>query len=156
MWTEVSWPNWIHNPGISPNKMRKAMKHLRIVRAPTGIRINHFPHTNPNPRNSVFWDVAPCRSCVNRRFGGTYRLHLACSHLLTLVPLSRIYLPWRWRRYVPPKHRLTQDLHGATSQKMAFFIVTAVRNLNSYKSHPTEPIYSIYENIILLLYVIHV
>jgi hypothetical protein len=26
--------------------------------------------------NVVFWDVAPCRSCVNRRFGGTYRLHL--------------------------------------------------------------------------------
>jgi hypothetical protein len=25
----------------------------------------------------VFWDdVAPCRSCVNRRFGGTYCLHL--------------------------------------------------------------------------------
>jgi hypothetical protein len=23
-----------------------------------------------------FWDVAPCSSCVNRRFGGTYRLHL--------------------------------------------------------------------------------
>jgi hypothetical protein len=27
-------------------------------------------------KNSVFWDVAPCTSCVNRRFGGTYRLHL--------------------------------------------------------------------------------
>jgi hypothetical protein len=27
-------------------------------------------------KNSVFWDVAPCRSCMNRRFGGTYRLHL--------------------------------------------------------------------------------
>jgi hypothetical protein len=27
-------------------------------------------------KNAVFWDVAPCRSCVNRRFGGTYRLHL--------------------------------------------------------------------------------
>jgi hypothetical protein len=25
--------------------------------------------------NAVFWDVAPYRSCVNRRFGGTYRLH---------------------------------------------------------------------------------
>jgi hypothetical protein len=24
-------------------------------------------------KNAVFWDVAPCRSCVNRRFGGTYR-----------------------------------------------------------------------------------
>jgi hypothetical protein len=27
-------------------------------------------------KNAVFWDVAPRRSCVNRRFGGTYRLHL--------------------------------------------------------------------------------
>jgi hypothetical protein len=26
--------------------------------------------------NAIFWDVASCRSCVNRRFGGTYRLHL--------------------------------------------------------------------------------
>jgi hypothetical protein len=25
---------------------------------------------------AVSWDVAPCRSCVNRRFGGKYRLHL--------------------------------------------------------------------------------
>jgi hypothetical protein len=27
-------------------------------------------------KNAVLWDVAACRSCVNRRFGGTYRLHL--------------------------------------------------------------------------------
>jgi hypothetical protein len=27
-------------------------------------------------KNVVFWDVAPCKSCVNRRFGGTYRLNL--------------------------------------------------------------------------------
>jgi hypothetical protein len=27
-------------------------------------------------KNAVLWDVAPCRSCVNRSFGGTYRLHL--------------------------------------------------------------------------------
>jgi hypothetical protein len=26
--------------------------------------------------NAVFWDVSPCRFCVYRRFGGTYRLHL--------------------------------------------------------------------------------
>jgi hypothetical protein len=101
-------------------------------------------------KNAVFWDVAPCRSCVNRRFGGTYRLHIQgikigergsnvsrwlhtadCNHLLTLVPRSRI-LPWRWRRYVPPKRRLTHDLHGATSQKTAFFIVTAVKTSKSY------------------------
>jgi hypothetical protein len=26
-------------------------------------------------KDAVFWDVATCRSCVNRRFGGTCRLH---------------------------------------------------------------------------------
>jgi hypothetical protein len=30
-------------------------------------------------------------------------------------------LPWRLRRYVPPKRRLTPLLHGVTSQKTAFF-----------------------------------
>jgi hypothetical protein len=27
-------------------------------------------------KNAVFWEMALCRSCVNRRFGGTYRYHL--------------------------------------------------------------------------------
>jgi hypothetical protein len=31
-------------------------------------------------------------------------------------------LPWRWRRYVPPKRRLHLNrLHGVTSQKMILF-----------------------------------
>jgi hypothetical protein len=34
------------------------------------------------------------------------------------------------RRYFPPKRRFTQDLHGVTSQKTAFFIVTAVKTSN--------------------------
>jgi hypothetical protein len=46
-----------------------------------------------------------------------------CSHLLMLVTRSRIFLPWWWRRYVPPKRRVTQDLHSATSQKMIFFYI---------------------------------
>jgi hypothetical protein len=48
-------------------------------------------------------------------------------HLLTLVLRWQIFLPWWWRRYVPPKRRFTQDLHGATSQKTAFFIVAPVK-----------------------------
>jgi hypothetical protein len=47
-------------------------------------------------KNSVFWDMAPCRSCVNRRFGGTYRLHLQvadCSQLLKLVPNCGFFYP---------------------------------------------------------------
>jgi hypothetical protein len=84
-------------------------------------------------KNAVFWDVAPCRSCVNRRFRVSYRLHLRgrkIRWLRTLVPRSRIFLPWRWRRYVPPKRRFIQDLHGAVSQNTAFFIVTAVKISN--------------------------
>jgi hypothetical protein len=72
-------------------------------------------------KNSVFWDVAPCISCMHRRFGGPHR------HLLTLVPRSRIFLLWRRRRYVPPKRRFKQDLHSATAQKATFFIATAVK-----------------------------
>jgi hypothetical protein len=53
-----------------------------------------------------------------------------CSHLPALVLCSWIFLPWRWRRYVPSKHRITQDLHSATSQKMTFFIVTVVKASN--------------------------
>jgi hypothetical protein len=53
-----------------------------------------------------------------------------CSQLHTLVPRSRIFLPWRWRRYVPPKRRFTQDPYGARSQKTVFFMVTAVKTSN--------------------------
>jgi hypothetical protein len=51
-----------------------------------------------------------------------------------------------WRRvdlvwtYVSEERRLTQNLHGATSQKTAFFIVTAVKpsNLHLFFCFPTE------------------
>jgi hypothetical protein len=33
-------------------------------------------HGTDDLMNIVFWDVAPCGSCVNRRSGGTYRLDL--------------------------------------------------------------------------------
>jgi hypothetical protein len=43
-------------------------------------------------------------------------------------------------RYIPPKRRLTQYLHYATSQKTAFFIVTAVNtsNLTTNKNFMTS------------------
>jgi hypothetical protein len=101
-------------------------------------------------KNTVFWDVVPCRYFVNRRFGGTYRLHLqgrsnprACILTVTqstaICPrwfiARRLLLPRIWRRYVPPKRRLTKYLHGATSQNTIFFIVIAVKtsNLTSLK-----------------------
>jgi hypothetical protein len=44
------------------------------------------------------------------------------------------FLSWRWRRYVPPKRRFTQDLHGNTSRKTTFFIATEVKTSNLTKS----------------------
>jgi hypothetical protein len=38
--------------------------------------VNVFAINPCTMKNAVFWDVVPCRPCVNRRFGGTCRLHL--------------------------------------------------------------------------------
>jgi hypothetical protein len=38
------------------------------------VRFNVF--TAVTMKNAVFWDVSPCRSCVNRRFGGICHLHI--------------------------------------------------------------------------------
>jgi hypothetical protein len=126
---------------------------LKLFKPTCYIRFEVF--TEVAVKNDVSCDVTLCRSCVNLRFGGTYRLHLQgrkireqgtsvskCSHILTLVPRSRIFLPWRWRRYLPPKRRFTQDLHSVTTQKTTFFkliVALVVRKFlefnGTYKIH---------------------
>jgi hypothetical protein len=100
-------------------------------------------------KSIIFWDMTPCSPLsVNHRFGGTYRLHLQdrrnkfsknrkkadSIHLppaCLLVLLNLFLRPWRWRRYVPPKRRLTLNiLHGVISQKIVLFITTAVKTSN--------------------------
>jgi hypothetical protein len=71
-------------------------------------------------KNAVFWDVAQCSSCVNRCFGGMCRLHIQRRKFCERGTSVSRWLA-AWRRHVPPKRRFTQDLHGATSQEMAFF-----------------------------------
>jgi hypothetical protein len=73
-------------------------------------------------KTAFFLDVALCRTCVNRRFGGTY-----CLHLQGRKVRERGTSVSRWLQ--PP-----QVLHSATSQKKAFFIVTAVKNSNLTKT----------------------
>jgi hypothetical protein len=77
----------------------------------------------------VFWDVMPCRFCVNRRFEGTYRLHLQGSSLAD-------FLPWRWRQYIPQKRRFTEDLHDATTQKTVFFFIPKSLNFKTCTHSP--------------------
>jgi hypothetical protein len=66
-----------------------------------------------NLKNTVFWDVSSCGSCRNWHFGRTYCLHFQVETII------------EW--HVPPKRWFLQEPHGDTPQKMAFFIVTAVK-----------------------------
>jgi hypothetical protein len=86
-------------------------------------------------KSIIFCDITPCSPLkVNRRFGGTYRLHLQGRKISRArnqreirwqaeALLARlIFRPWRWRGRIPLERRLTFDgLHGVISQKMALF-----------------------------------
>jgi hypothetical protein len=80
-----------------------------------------------NVKSHIFWHISPCILLkVNRLFGGTYHLHVhnrktnqssnrheTCNKWLSLRLASRYLLawffprPWRLRRHIPPKRRLT-------------------------------------------------
>jgi hypothetical protein len=66
------------------------------------VRIGVF--TAVTMKNAVFWDVAPCWSWVNRRFGRTYHLHLQGRKIREQGTIVS-----RW----------LQVQHGTTSQKTA-------------------------------------
>jgi hypothetical protein len=74
-------------------------------------------------KSIIFWDMTPCilLSC-NRRFGGTYRLHLQ-GRRNNVSKNQQV----RLRRYVLPKRRLQLNrLHGVISQKIIPFITYLV------------------------------
>jgi hypothetical protein len=118
--------------------------HLSYCHAPSNSE--HMPLLEPSDKWRACYENRQCyeqldktleRRARNTCFLGCFHCSKSsllscrvCSYLLTLVPRRRIFLPWRWRRYDPPKRRFTQYLHGATSQKTAFFIVTAVKTSN--------------------------
>jgi hypothetical protein len=64
-------------------------------------------------KNAVFWDVAPCRYCVNLRFGGTYRLHLQCIKIR-----DRGTSVSRWLQTEPPVEntQLYKEQEGRESE----------------------------------------
>jgi hypothetical protein len=66
--------------------------------------------------------MAPCRSCVNRRFGGIYRLQIPAHDGSSLADFSTLKM-----EAMSPKRWFIQDLHGAISQKTAVFIAKAVK-----------------------------
>jgi hypothetical protein len=53
-----------------------------------------------------------------------------CWLLLTLFLAHWFSSTLWWKRYVPPTRRFLQEVHGVTSQKTPFFIVTTVKTSN--------------------------
>jgi hypothetical protein len=81
-------------------------------------------------KSIIFWDMTPYSPLsFNRRFGGTYRLHLKQQ-----AGLLNLFLhPWRWRRYVPTERRLKLNgLHRLISQKTILFKTREIRVLPKY------------------------
>jgi hypothetical protein len=91
-------------------------------------------------KSTIYWDITPYNPLkVNRRFGGTYGLHLhgrriswlktsvkagdKQSYLLSRRFAARLILwTWRWSRYIPPKRWFPfSGIHGFISQKIIFF-----------------------------------
>jgi hypothetical protein len=89
----------------------------------TMVRFEIF--TEVTMKNAVFWDVEPCISCLYWRFGGIYRLSSLQPSAHAGSSLAD-FLLWRWRQYIPPKRRFTQDLHSTTSQNTAVFIIQMI------------------------------
>jgi hypothetical protein len=67
-------------------------------------------------KNAVFWDVESCKSCVNRRFGQAYRLHLQGRKIREI---GFFYPEDGGDTFV--QNGGSQKLQGATSQKTVFF-----------------------------------
>jgi hypothetical protein len=101
-------------------------------------RLSHLTSTDKQVRrevsgkhrvilSTIFWDIIPC-SPSSVSWG---------LHLLARWFLAEFLRPWRWRRYVPPKLRLTLNgLHSVVSQKMVPFITTVVKTSNPTASYP--------------------
>jgi hypothetical protein len=82
-------------------------------------------------KTAVFWEVTKCgfvRACVSE------------EHIVSIIKMTRIgelgtTLAVTSNRYIHPKRRFLQQSHRLTSQKRAFFTVTAVNTSNITKTH---------------------
>jgi hypothetical protein len=86
-------------------------------------------------KNGVFWDVTPCGSCKNRRFGGTYRVTVGWRARNVTVNCNRstqhaadipslpILVTLMMEAIHAPERRFLQDAHSISSQKIAFLIL---------------------------------
>jgi hypothetical protein len=85
---------------------------LALSKGPNWIRVGFEVFTAVIMKTIIFWDVTPCSLLrCNRRFGGTYRLHLQGRRKFQQEPASK-----------QVASRNLNTLHGVTSQKMILWV----------------------------------
>jgi hypothetical protein len=66
--------------------------------------------------------ITPCRPLKVNDVSKKHTASISACHLLSRWYLARFFRAWKWRRYIPPKRRLTLNrLHGDLSQKIVLF-----------------------------------
>jgi hypothetical protein len=114
----------------------------------TGVQTCALP-ISVSMKSSIFWDITTCSPLkVNRRLGGTSRLHLqsrkisssACNLFSRWFLAWLILWTWRGRRHIPLKRRLTfNGLHGVISRNTELYETIQV---SAFPTCPLRPKYS--------------
>jgi hypothetical protein len=76
-------------------------------------------------KDAVFWDVTQCKPCKNRRQGENNRSVLRLLVTAYVAPSFPILVALMMEAKRCSEMPVLQESHGVTSQKTAFFIVTA-------------------------------
>jgi hypothetical protein len=72
--SEKEFSDWLLEAGDGGSGANVSLSQSCCSNTQDSVRFEVY--TAVTVKNTVLWDVAPCRSCVNRRFVGTYRFHL--------------------------------------------------------------------------------
>jgi hypothetical protein len=98
---------------------------------------------------TAFWDVTPYSPTeVHWRFV----LFLSSEPKICRKQAANYYLPWRWKQYVPPKHRWTRGLQGVISHQIILFELNNISRPNIWNGY-THQRYRLNATFILHLFV---
>jgi hypothetical protein len=104
--------------------------------------------TEVTTKNSVFWDVAPCSSCMNRCFGGTYRLHLQGRKSMSEKPAwaggCRHYVRFEVFTEVTMKNSVFWDVEPCSSCVKRRFGGTSVHTRTTRRHNPEKAFFLIW------------
>jgi hypothetical protein len=122
------------------------------------MKVNRQSYGNSDSDSIHEWPVWMRKKVIMRACTHTHTKYLHCNKMLMVqcicvqsyVPLSihhytgwrmpssgmwcHVDLMWRWRQYIPPNHRFTQDLHSHRCENLKSYIIQNVHLRQKYAS----------------------